>query len=84
MDRKKVSNVLTIVLIAVVICFGIYLFVHFVPNKVDNATLEESIDINDDENNAEEIDVYNPNVVNEELEMDDEQLDVQSGTKDLQ
>lgn len=83
MDRKKISNLLTIVLIAVVICFGIYLFVHFVPNRVNDATLEQSIDVNDNTNNAD-IDVYNPNVVNEELETDDEQLDVQSGTKDLQ
>lgn len=83
MDRKKASNILTIVLIAVVICFGIYLFVHFVPNRVNDATLEQSIDVNDGTNN-EDIDVYNPNVVNEALEMDDEQLDVQSGTKDLQ
>lgn len=83
MDRKKVSNLLTVVLIAVVICFGIYLFVHFVPNRVNDATLEQSIDVNDNTNN-EDIDVYNPNVVNEDLEMDDEQLDVQSGTKDLQ
>ena len=81
MKKRKVSDILLVILIIVIIAFCGYLTVNFV---VNNSTIDsdiEEISPSEIDNVDSEIDVYNPNV-NDDIEIDEEDaLDVQSQKK---